>query len=310
MHDLIIIGAGPAGLAAALYAGRFRINTLILEKMACGGQILFAPTIENYPGFPGGILTTELIDRFKGQIQELGLRVEDREALEIKPDSSKSPVVYQVRTEEVTYEAKSIIIATGAQPKRLGVKGEEKLTGRGVSYCATCDAPLFKNKGVVVVGGGDRAVEEALYLSAYANSVALIHRRDRFRASEILLEKAQKNPKINFILDSVVEEILGLNKTDGVRVRNLVTNAASEIKCQGVFVFVGIKPNTVFLKNLLEIDESGFIITDEKMQASQAGIFACGDCCKKSLYQVITACADGATSAASAHSYLLKFSGG
>ncbi|MDP2923874.1 MAG: thioredoxin-disulfide reductase [Candidatus Omnitrophota bacterium] len=302
MHDLIIIGAGPAGLTAALYAGRYRLNSLILEKMAPGGQIILSSNIENFPGFPGGISTQELVERFKKQVGELGINIETEEVLTI----SSSSATFNIKTQGNSYQTKSIIIATGASAKRLGVKGEDEFIGRGVSYCATCDGPLFRNKDVAVIGGGDRAVEEAIFLSSYAKTVYLAHRRGELRASQILIEKAKSIPKINFILESIVEEIQGENKVEQVLLKNLKTNSQSKISCQGVFVFVGINPNTAFLKNLMEMDETGFIITDQEMKTSEGGIFACGDCRKKSLYQVITACGDGAVAAHSTHKYLIN----
>jgi len=304
MYELIIIGAGPAGLAAGLYAGRYRLNTLILEKINVGGQILSSPTIENFPGFPAGIATQELIERFKKQVDELGVNIEMEEVLEIVAKSKDS--VYEVKTKERTHQTKSIIIATGAQPKRLGVQGEERLIGRGVSYCGICDGPLFRDKEIVVIGAGDRAVEEAIFLSGYAKKVTLIHRRNELRASGILQEKAKKNPKINFVLESVVEEIIGQNRVEGLKIKNAKTESLNTIACQGVFIFVGIKPNTDFLKNQLHLDETGFIITGQDLKTSCEGIYACGDCLKKSLYQVISACSEGATAADSAQKYLLS----
>jgi thioredoxin reductase (NADPH) len=304
MYDLIIIGAGPAGLTAGLYAGRFRLNALILEKMSVGGQIILSSVIENFPGFPGGISTQELIDKFKKQVDEVGVKIEPEEVLEIGQSFKLETPLYNVRTADKTYEAKSIIVSTGAQAKRLGIEGEDKFIGRGVSYCATCDGPLFRDKEVVVIGGGDRAIEEAIFLANYAKRVTLIHRRHELRASRILEEKARKIPKINFILDSVIEEITGLNRVESVKLKNIKTDAISNLSCQGVFIFVGIQPNTAFLKNLLQTDELGFIITDQEMNSSGGGVFACGDCRKKSLYQVVNACAEGAVAANSAHKYL------
>ena len=305
MYDLIIIGAGPAGLTAALYAGRYRLNTLVLEKLAVGGQIILSPTIENFPGFPGGVSTEELIGRLKKQTDDLGIKIALEEAEEINFTAEEGPLSYDIRTKEVSYQARALIVASGAQPKRLGVEGEEKLTGRGVSYCATCDGPLFKNKEVVVVGGGDKAVEEALFLTEYASSVCLIHRRDSLRASKILEEKARANKKIRFLLDTVVEKIEGGDRVEAVKIKNVKTDSLSLFNCQGAFIFVGIKPNTDFLKQKLKIDEQGFIITDQELQTSEKGVFACGDCRKKSLYQVINACAEGAVAAASAQRYLI-----
>jgi thioredoxin reductase (NADPH) len=304
MYDLIIIGAGPAGLTAGLYAARYRLNTLILEKMAVGGQIMLSPLIENFPGFPGGISTQELIGRFKTQIEEYNIKIEMEEALEISPNSDLRAPIYNIKTKAQTYETKCIIIATGAQPKKLGVNGEERLTGRGVSYCATCDGPLFRDKEIAVIGAGDRAVEEAIFLSGYARKVTVIHRRNQLRASGILEERAEQNAKINFVLDSIVEEIVGQSKVEGVKIHNIKTDSINELACQGVFIFVGIRPDTAFLNNQLELNEAGFIITNQDLETSKKGIFACGDCRGKSLYQVITACGDGATAAASAHRYL------
>jgi thioredoxin reductase (NADPH) len=306
MYDTIIIGAGPAGLTAALYAARFGLKTLILEKMVAGGQILLSDRIENFPGFPGGISTQELIERMTKQIEDLGIRVEIDEALEIIPDESAEGHSYTVKSKYNSYRARSIIIATGAKPKKLNVRGEDKLIGRGVSYCGTCDGPLFKDKDVVVIGAGNRAIEEAIFLTNYAKNVSLIHRRQELRASKILDERARSNPKIKFILDSIIDEIKGENKVEAVTIRNVKTNSTAELVCQGVFIFVGIEPNTNFVKNLLNIDESGFIMTDQDLGTLRDGIFACGDCLKKHLYQVITACAEGALAADSSHKYLLS----
>lgn len=305
MYDLIIIGAGPAGLTAGLYAGRYRLNALILEKDGIGGQIILSSSIENFPGFPGGIATQELIDRFKKQVDELGITIAIEKVLELSANFKLRPPVYNIKTADKSYQAKSIIIASGAQPKKLGVEGEDRFIGRGVSYCGTCDGPLFKGKDVVVIGAGDRAVEEAIFLSGYARGVNLIHRRAELRASRILQEKAGNNPKIKFTLDSIVEEIIGQDKVQAVKIKNVRTGAADSFLCQGVFIFVGIKPNTGFLGNQLKTDELGFIITDEEMRTAYEGMFACGDCRKKGLYQVITACGEGAVAAASVHKYLL-----
>lgn len=306
MYELVIIGAGPAGLTAALYAGRFRMNTLILERTTPGGQIILSSLIENYPGFPGGISTQELVQRIKRQVEDLSINIKNEEVLEIKPNLKPECLVYNIKTPAASYAAKSIIISTGAQARRLGVEGEGRLFGRGVSYCATCDGPLFRDKDVVVIGGGDRAIEEAIFLSSYARKVSLIHRRQELRASRILAEKARQNTKINFVLDSIVEEILGKDKVEAIKLKNVKTNSLSQLPCQGVFIFVGIKPKTLFLKDLLQMDEQGFINTDQEMKTSRDGIFACGDCRKKSLYQVITACAEGAVACDSAYKYLLK----
>lgn len=306
MHDLIIIGAGPAGLTAGIYAGRFRMKTLILEKMVPGGQILLSEKIENFPGFPGGIYTAELIERIKKQIDELGVNIEIDEVLQITPQKDAQSLFYTVKAKHNSYQARSIIVASGGRPKRLDVKGEDRLIGRGVSYCGTCDGPLFKDKEIMVIGGGNSAIEEAIFLTSYARKVNVVHRRQQLRASKILEDKARANPKINFILDSVVEEIAGENKVEAVMIRDVKTNSAVKFSCQGIFIFVGIEPNTAFLKNLLNLDESGFIMTDQSLKTSQGAIFACGDCLKKPLYQVIAACGEGAQACDSAHKYILE----
>jgi len=306
VYDLVIIGAGPAGLTAGLYAGRFRFKALILEKMSVGGQIILSSAIENFPGFPGGIATYELIEKISQQVREVDVSVENSEALEIIPSEQLPDPIYNIKSSQGNYQARSIIIASGAQSKRLGVEGEEKLIGRGISYCGACDGPLFKNKDIIVVGGGDRAIEEALFLSGYARKVTVVHRRQQLRASKILEEKARLNAKINFVLDSVIEKITGTDRVAGVEIKNVATGALSTLSCEGIFIFVGIIPNTNFLRNLLQIDDSGFIITNQNLETSLPGIFACGDCLKKSLYQVVNACGEGAVAADAAHKYLLN----
>ncbi len=306
MYDVIIIGAGPAGLTAGLYTARFRMKTLILEKIAVGGQIIMSATIENYPGFPGGVSTAELMQNMEAQAKDAGAQVQSAEAIGLEIDPAQMPYHFSVKTAEESFSAKSLIISTGAHWKRLGVKGEEKFVGRGVSFCATCDALFFRSKEVVVVGGGDKALEEAIFLTSYVSKVTIVHRRKELRAAEILQEKAKANPRISFVLDSVVEEVCGENKVEGVMVKNLLTGSVAMIACQGIFIFVGIEPSTGFLKSKLQTDPAGFIVTDSQMKTSLEGAFACGDCCHKDLYQVITACGEAAQAAFSAHNYLLR----
>jgi thioredoxin reductase (NADPH) len=296
--DLIIIGAGPAGLTAALYAGRSRLNTILIEKMVPGGRILMSESIENYPGFPGGITTGELIDRMKRQVQELDVKIESDEVLDL--DCLNKTVI----TSGEKYSAKAIIIATGARPRKLNIPGEKEFTGRGVSYCATCDAPFYKGKKVVLVGGGNAVAEEALYLSRFAESVSVIHRREALRASEILQEKMRQEKKISFILSSLVTEVKGVKKVEAVKLKDLLTGKESDFSCDGVFIYIGYEPETVFLKGKLQMDEAGFITADDSMLTSAEGVFACGDCRKKSLYQVINACGDGAVAADSAYKFI------
>jgi thioredoxin reductase (NADPH) len=300
MYDLIIIGAGPAGLTACLYAGRARLKTLLLEKMVVGGRILLTETIENFPGFPGGISTQELIQRMQEQVKSLGIEIKSEEVLELDYQSKS------VKTDEKTYSAKAIIIATGAKPRKLGVTGEDRLTGRGVSYCATCDGPLFKEKNVVVIGGGNAVAEEALYLSRFAKTVNIVHRRNDLRTCAILQEELKENKKINLILNKVVTEITGSAKVESLKIKDVNTNQEQIINCDGVFIYIGYDPDTALVKNKLKLDGAGFIITDEAMLTSEDGIFACGDCRRKSLYQVITACGDGAIAAESVYKYISK----
>ena len=298
MHDLIIIGAGPAGLTAALYAGRSRLSTLLIEKMAPGGRILMSESIENYPGFPGGVSTIELISRMEQQVKELGVKIQSDEVLDL--DCANKIVT----TPSGIYKAQAIIIASGARPRKLNIPGEDKYTGRGVSYCATCDAPFYKEKKVVLVGGGNAVAEEAIYLSRFASAVSVIHRRQDLRASAILQERLQENKKINFVLSSLVTEIKGTQKVEAVRIKDLLSNKEYDYACDGVFIYVGYEPETVFLKGKLQMDEAGFIVSNESMSTSVEGVFACGDCRKKSLYQVINACGDGAVAADSAYKFI------
>jgi len=298
MHDLVIVGAGPAGLTAALYAGRSRLDTLLIEKMVPGGRILMSESIENYPGFPGGVSTVELINRMEQQVKELGVKIVNDEVLSL--DCVKKTITIS----SGTFAAEAIIIASGAHPRKLNIPGEKEYTGRGVSYCATCDAPFFKGKKVILAGGGNAVAEEAIYLSRFASSVSIIHRRQELRASAILQEKMQQNKKISFILSSLVTEIKGTQKVEAVRIKDLLTGKESDFACDGVFIYIGYEPETEFLKGKLQMDDSGFIISDDSMSTSAKGIFACGDCRKKSLYQVINACGDGAVAADSAYKFI------
>jgi len=313
-YDVIIIGGGPAGLTAALYTGRARLKTLLLEKIAPGGQAAVAWTIENYPGFPEGIGGPELMDRFKKQVEKYGLEIKSGEVVKINVPSedelSKGEPEKVIKTEKEEYKTIALIVATGTRPRKLEVPGEERLIGKGVSYCATCDGPLFKNRKVVVVGGGDTAVKEALFLSKFAEKTTLIHRRDQLRAGKIIEEQALSNPKLEFLLNSVVTEILGETEVQGVRVRNLGTGEDSTLEIKGVFVHIGTLPNTGFLKGVVEMDKKGFIITDENMETSVKGIYACGDVRKKLLRQVVTACGEGATAGFAAGQYVGKWKGG
>ncbi len=299
-YDVIIIGGGPAGLTAGIYASRARLKTLIVESFSVPCQAVTTDHIENYPGFPNGVNGFELIDKFKKQAEKFGTEFIAGEVKEIK----EAKPGWQMVTEDKTYTASSIIIATGASPKRLDVPGEDKFRGKGVSYYATCDGALFKNKEVVVVGGGDTALEEAIFLTKFAKKVTVAHRRNALRGTKILQERALANKKIEFAWDSVVTEIIGAGKVTGVKIKNVKTNAETDFSCDGVFIFVGYTPNTSFLKDVVFLDEAGYIISDDNCLTSKAGIFACGDCRKKLLRQVVTACGDGATAVFACQHYL------
>jgi len=301
MVKVIIIGAGPAGLSAGIFLCRDKIETLIIEKFSPGGNMLFTEIIENYPGFPEGISGFTLSENMKNQFLKFGGEIKDGEVDKIELNGNKK--IVKLKNGEVL-ESDVLIIASGSSRKKLSVKGEDNLIGKGVSYCAICDGAFFKDKEVAVVGGGDSAVEEAIYLTKFAKSVYIIHRRDNFRAKKYLQEILKSNEKIKILLSTVVEEIKGKEKVEGIIVKNILKNEINEIKVDGVFVSVGQKPNTEFLNCLIITDKNGFIIVNEKMETNISGIFACGDVIKKSLYQIITACSEGMIAGFYAEKYL------
>jgi len=301
-YDLVIIGAGPAGLTAGIYAARARMNVLLLEKAVPGGQILVTDWIENYPGFPEGISGFDLAEKMKIHAQELGLKIEISEVHSLNLSETKKEIV--LKNKSIT--AKSLIIASGASPRKLGI-GEEKFMGKGISFCATCDAPFFKEKVVVAIGGGDTAVQEAIYLTKFAKKVYLIHRRDELRATKILQERAFKNDKLEIVWDSVATGVQGFFGVESVKIKNVKTNEEKTLKADGCFIWVGILPNTEFLNKSLKTDETGFIQADKNMQTSVSGVFAVGDVRDTPLSQVSTAVGDGATAAVSAEHYIEDF---
>jgi thioredoxin reductase (NADPH) len=301
MGKVIIIGAGPAGLSAGIFLCRDKIETLIIEKFSPGGNMLFTEIIENYPGFPEGISGFTLSENMKNQFLKFGGEIKDGEVDKIELNGNKK--IVKLKNGEVL-ESDVLIIASGSSRKKLSVKGEDNLIGKGVSYCAICDGAFFKDKEIAVVGGGDSAVEEAIYLTKFAKSVYIIHRRDNFRAKKYLQEILKSNEKIKILLSTVVEEIKGKEKVEGIIVKNILKNEINEIKVDGVFVSVGQKPNTEFLNGLIITDKNGFIIVNEKMETNISGIFACGDVIKKSLYQIITACSEGMIAGFYAEKYL------
>lgn len=301
MYDLVIIGNGPAGLSAGIYAVRYGLDTLILEKDVISGQIALTDIVENYPGF-SSIAGMELMDKFKEHAQEAGVTTEDGEVVNIKSDGDKKII----STDEGEIEAKAVIIATGANPQHLGVPGEEEFAGRGVSYCATCDGLFFRGKNVAVIGGGDSAITDALILSNLASKVYVVHRRDELRATKVLKDRAFSKNNIEFICDTVLEEIVGSDDVNGsvekVILKNVNSGAIEEMAMNGVFIYVGIVPNTDFID--VDKNKAGFIITNDRMETSVDGIYAAGDCRVTPLRQVVTAVSDGAIAAASAHEFV------
>ncbi|MBW7957238.1 MAG: thioredoxin-disulfide reductase [Deltaproteobacteria bacterium] len=301
MYDLVIIGGGPAGLTAGIYAQRARLKTVLLEKQMVGGQIAVSDVIENYPGFPS-ISGAGLMEKFEEHARGLGLEIKLAGVHDIALEGG----VKVLKTTEGEIRAKAVIIATGAKPKRLGVPGEKELTGKGVSYCATCDGPFFRNLKVLVVGGGDTAVKEAVYLSRIASKVYISHRRDRFRAEKMHQEKLESTPNIEILKSHIlthIKEEAGLVKS--ALLDDIKTGEKKSIDVEGVFIFVGINPTTDFAD--VDKDDMGFIKTDARLQTSMPGVFAAGDCRTTPLLQVATAVGDGAIAAASAIDYIEQF---
>jgi len=299
-YDVIIIGGGPAGLSAGLYASRARLTSLLIERGLVGGLITESELVENFPGFPEGISGLELGQLMHQQATKYGLETLLAEATGIEL-SGKQKVV---KTTKGDFIAKAVIIASGSERLKLGIPGEEEFTGKGVSYCATCDAAFFRELPVAVVGGGDTAIIEALHVSKFASKVTVIHRRHQLRATRILQEKAFSEPKIEFQWDSIVEEIEGRDSVKRIRLRQVKTGEKSALDVAGVFISVGIKPNTAYLKGTLALDTAGFIITNERMETEIPGIFAAGDVRYHSARQAITAAGDGATAAIYAEKFI------
>ncbi len=301
IYDMIVIGGGPAGLTAGLYAARARLDAVLLERMGFGGQLLTYERVENYPGFPEGVGAFGLAELISAQALRFGLEVRNAEVVGF----DFSGAIKKIILTNGTIETKTIIVASGASPNRLGAKGEIGLTGRGVSYCAVCDAPFFRGQEVAVVGGGDTAIEEALYLTKFASRVHVVHRREKLRATPIIQEKAFLNEKISFILNNVVDEVKGGPEgVAGLALRDITNSNLWDLPVAGVFVFVGIKPNSAFIPSEIERDPSGFIYTDQEMATSVPGVFAAGDIRVKQLRQIVTAVGDGATAAFNAGHYI------
>ncbi len=299
-YDVVIVGGGPAGLAAAIYTGRARLNTLILEKALPGGQILLTDWIENYPGFAEGVNTFDLMDSFRAQAERFGAKIamDDVESIEQKDGR------WHVQGQEKSYLTGVVIIATGASHRKMGIPGEAELTGRGVSFCATCDGAFFRDKIVGVVGGGSWALTEALFLTKFASLVKLFHRRQGFRAEKILQERVRDHEKIDLVLDTVIEKINGEAKLETLTTRNVKNNQVVDVSCDGLFVSIGMIPNTTFLGDLLELNEWGEIVVRKHMTTSQPGIYAAGDVTDACSNQVAIAAGAGVEAAIAADEYL------
>jgi thioredoxin reductase (NADPH) len=292
-YGVIIIGSGPAGYTAAIYAARANLSVLMLQGYQVGGQLMLTSEVENFPGFEEGILGPEMMEKFEAQARRFGTEVVQEDAIAV--DFTKRP--FTVKTDTTEYKARAVIVATGASAKWLGLPNEERLKGRGVSACATCDGFFFKNKNIVVIGGGDTAMEEATFLTRYANHVTLIHRRDTFRASKIMQDRARKNEKISFLMDSEVVDILGDSAVTGVRVRNVKTGEETTLDTEGVFLAIGHQPNTELFKGILDMDKAGYIVPKEHTMTNIPGIFAAGDVTDHRYRQAVTAAGDGCRAA-------------
>jgi len=299
-YEVIIIGGGPAGLTSALYASRARLSTLLIENALFGGQMTTTELIENYPGFPQGVTGDELSRLMEDQAKRFGAEMVNQEIVEVKLEGD----LKSVRTHESSYLCKALIICTGTEYRKLGVPGENEFSGKGISYCATCDGAFFKDSQIFVVGGGDSALTEALFLTKFVKELTIIHRRDELRATKIYQERALENPKIKFLWNSVVQEIKGNQVVRSVLIKNVKTGEIKEFSTDGIFLFVGLIPRTQFLKGLIQMNEEGYIITDENCETSVKGIYAAGDCRKKLLRQIATAVGEGATAAFTAEKYL------
>lgn len=301
VRDVAIIGGGPSGLTAGLYLCRARIDTVVLEQQLPGGQAVYSPLIENYPGFPDGISGPDLVDLMMKQV--------DRFGLETRTFAPVNELTLDGRIKTLKLDggdlfANAVIVASGRSPRKMGIPGEKEFTGRGISYCATCDAPLFKEKVVMVVGGGDAAVEEALHLTRFASKVILVHRRDELRASSYLQERILSEPRVEFMWNSELAEIKGEHTVRSAVVVNNVTRERAEVPVAGVFFYVGNTPNTGFLEEVVELNEAGYVVTDDRLESSVPGIFAAGDARANHFKQVILAAAEGALAALSAQRYL------
>ncbi len=304
IYDVIIIGAGPAGLTAAMYTSRACLKTLIIENPSIMSQAGYAVLVENFPGFTQGVSGPQFIANLKSQAISLGAELIVGNVNSVKFLKQQNHGIWQINTLDKTYRALSQIVASGASARKLDIPDEDRFLGKGLSYCATCDGAFFKDKEIAVIGGGNSAVEEAIFLTRFAGKVTIIHRRDKLRATRFLQEKAFSNKRIDILWNSIVDKILGDSKVSGLRLKNLDTNTLRELRCEGVFVSIGKIPNTEFLKGVTSLDDNGYVITDRELKTSEKGIFACGDCRDTFLRQIVTACGDGALAAYSCQQYI------
>ena len=302
-YDIAVIGAGGAGLTAALYGARARRRTVVFERLMTGGQIATTELVENYPGFPQGINGTDFAMNLVQQVDRFGaeLRYEDVQSIDPRPDAP-----FRIETSEGSYEAHAVIATAGADYNKLGVPGEDEFIGRGVSYCATCDAAFFQNQEAIVVGGGDAAFDEALFTARHVSKVWLVHRRDTFRASALLQERVFANPKIEIIRNTVVDRIVGTDGVEGTELRNVQTGEVHTLPVSAVFIFIGQTPNSHLLKGLVELDEGGHARVDLRMHTTVPGLFVAGDLRVEAARQLVSACGDGATAALAAEAYLAE----
>jgi thioredoxin reductase (NADPH) len=301
-YDVVVVGSGPAGYTAALYAARANLEVLVFQGFEVGGQLMLTSDVENYPGYREGVMGPDMMDDFEAQAARFGAKMRPENVDRV--DLSERPFKLWAEGEDETTLARAVVIATGAKAKWLGLPGEQRLMGRGVSGCATCDGFFFKDKRVAVIGGGDTAMEEALFLTKYAAEVLLIHRRDQFRASKIMLSRARNNPKITFLTDTVVEDVLGEDSVEGIRFKNLKTGAESELEVDGFFAAIGHVPATSIFEGQLEMDGGGYIIQHEHTMTSVPGVFAAGDVSDKRYRQAVTAAGDGCRAAIDAERWL------
>ena len=299
-RHIVIVGGGPAGYTAAIYAARANLKPLVLAGYSAGGQLMTTTEVENFPGFPEGIQGPELMERMQKQAERFGAEILFKDVTKL--DFSKHP--FHVTYEDTTIQTKAIILSTGAGPRKLGIPSESKLWGKGVTSCATCDGAFYKGKEVVVVGGGDSAMEEASFLTRFAAKVTLVHRREEFRASPIMIDRVKANPKITMMLDKGIDEVLGNGKVSGLRLKDMKTGQFSELKTDGLFLAIGHIPNSGLVKGIVDTDDEGYVYADGKMLTNIPGVFACGDVVDRTFRQAITAAGSGCAAAISAERYL------